>query len=365
VTGNSLDDVANRAGVSAATVSRALRGLPGVAEGTRARVLATAAELAYVISPSASRLASGRTRTVGLVVPYVNRWFFSQVITGFEEQLRLAGYDLLLYNLGDDAGRERFFAQMPLRRRVDAVLVLCLPMSEAEVAILRSLDVPLGIVGAEVDGFVSVRIDDLAGASSAVQHLVNLGHRDIGLISAGTDVPMHFTAPVERRRAYLDVLAAAGIDYDHRLESLGDFTTAGGERAMSVLLGRPRQPTAVFALSDEMAFGAMKAIRRAGLRVPRDISVIGFDDHDMADLLDLTTIAQPVLAQGQQAGRMLMSSMTAGARPTTTSVVFPTTLVVRGSTAPPATARDGRRNRIVHAPSLPVAGVSETTAAYS
>jgi LacI family transcriptional regulator, repressor for deo operon, udp, cdd, tsx, nupC, and nupG len=332
----SLNDVAKRAGVSTATVSRALRGLPTVSEQTRARIIAIADELGYVISPSASRLASGRTHTVGVVVPYVDRWFFGQVIVGVEHELRTRGYDLLLYNLGGDAGRERFFDQMPLRRRVDAVLVLSLPLADEEVSRLRTLRIPVGVVGGSVEGFSCVRIDDVAGAGAAVRHLVNLGHRDIALISGGADVPMHFTTPLDRRRGYLDVLAEAGIEYDPDLEAAGDFTMAGGERAMSHLLGRSRRPTAVFALSDEMAFGAMRALRMSGLRVPEDVSVIGFDDHDMADLMNLTTVAQPVVEQGAAVARLLMNRLPDGHTETSQHIMtIPTRLVVRGSTAPP------------------------------
>lgn len=334
--GSSLNDVAERAGVSTATVSRALRGLPVVSEPTRARIVAIAEELGYVISPSASRLASGRTHTVGVVVPYVNRWFFAQVIVGVEQELRSNGYDLLLYNLGGDVGRERFFSEMPLRRRVDAVLVLSLPLSDTEVARLRALRIPIGLVGGRVEAFACVRIDDVAGAATAVRHLVNLGHREIALISGGTDVPMHFTTPLDRRRGYLDVLAEAGIAYSPELEATGDFTVAGGERAMSQLLGRSRRPTAVFALSDEMAFGAMRALRRAGLRVPQDVSVVGFDDHEMADLLELTTVAQPVVQQGAAVARLLLDQLAAGsADPAQQVLSLPTQLIVRGSTAPP------------------------------
>lgn len=334
--GGSLNDVAERAGVSTATVSRALRGLPRVSEQTRARIVAIADELGYVISPSASRLASGHTHAVGVVVPSIDRWFFGQVIIGLERELRTQGYDLLLYNLGGDTGRDRFFAEMPVRRRVDALLVLSLPLTDAEVARLRALHVPVGLVGASVESFSCVRIDDVAGAMMAVRHLVNLGHRDIALISGGTDVPMHFTTPLDRRRGYLQVLAEAGIEYDPALEAAGDFTMAGGEQAMSQLLGGSRRPTAVFALSDEMAFGAMRALRRSGLRVPDDVSVVGFDDHDMADLLDLTTVAQPVVEQGVAVARLLLDQLAVGphnevARPV---VSLPTRLVVRGSTRP-------------------------------
>lgn len=334
---SSLEDVAQRVGVSPATVSRALRGLPRVSEATRARVVAAAQELGYVISPSASRLASGRTNTVGVVVPYVNRWFFGQVIVGVEQVLREAGFDLLLYNLGTEAGHDRFFMDMPLRRRVDAVVVLSLPITELEAEILRSLEVPVGLIGSFAYEFPQVGIDDVAGATTAVRHLTNLGHRDIALISGGPDVPMHFTAPADRRRAYLDVLASVGVGYDPELEADGGFTMAGGEQAMAQLLARARRPTAVVTQSDEMAFGALRAIRRAGLRVPQDISIVGFDDHDMADLLDLTTISQPVAEQGATCARLLLDWLASGESPAQPTVVLPTRLIVRGSSAPPAT----------------------------
>lgn len=333
---SSLTDVAVRAGVSTATVSRALRGLPSVTEETRARIKAVADELGYVVSPSASRLATGRTHTVGVIVPSIDRWFSGQVIKGVEQVLRAAGYDLLFYNLGDDEGRAHFFEAMPLRRRVDAVLVLSVPLEDAEVAKLRSLRLPIGLVGASADTFSCVRIDDLAGATTAVRHLIDLGHRDIALISGGTDVPPHFTTPIDRRRGYLCALAESGIDDDPALEATGDFTITGGERAMSRLLDRARHPTAVFALSDEMAFGAMRVLSESGLRIPHDISVIGFDDHEMSDLLDLTTIRQPVMEQGATVARLLLDRLSADAhtRPHQNEVSLPTQLVVRGSTAP-------------------------------
>lgn len=331
----SIDDVAGRAGVSTATVSRALRGLPNVSAATRDRVLRAAAELDYVVSPSASSLASGRSRVVGVVVPYVNRWFFSQVICAVEAVLRAAGFDLLLYNVGDDAARERFFREMPLRKRVAAVLVLSLAPSEAEADALRALGVPVVSVGSEADGLASVRIDDRAAGRAAVQHLVDLGHRDIALVSSGWPVPMHFTAPVDRRQAYLDVHRSTGLPVDPALEADGQFTLDGGERATTELLGRGRRPTAVFAMSDEMAFGVLRAMRRHGLRAPADLSVVGIDGHELADLLDLTTVAQPVLEQGEVAARLLLRLLDEGGREVPAPTVLPTRLVVRGTTAPP------------------------------
>ena len=335
----SIEDVARRAGVSIATVSRSLRGLPDVAPRTRERVLAAARELDYVASPFAARLASGRTYAVGVVVPFVSRWFFTQVVSGAEEVLREAGYDLLLYNLGDQAGRERFFERMPVRKRVDGLLVLCLPLTDAEIDSVRALDLPVAVVGSTVPGFASVRIDDVAGAETAVDHLVGLGHRRIGLISGTPDEPMHFTAPVERRRGYRRALRRAGISPDPSLDVPGHFTPAGGRAAMERLLLLPDPPTAVVAESDEMAYGAMRAIRGAGLTVGVDVSVVGFDNHDLADLLELTTIAQPVLRQGDLAARALLAALGPTA-PAPRAQTVPTELMVRASTGPPP--RPGR-----------------------
>ncbi len=331
--GASLADVANRAGVSTATVSRALRGLPSVAEGTRLRIVRIARELDYTITPSASRLASGRTHTIAVVAPYVNRWFFGQVIMGIEEVLRAKGFDLLLYNLADATSRDRFFEAMPLRRRVDGVAVLSMPLSAEQAAALSGLDVPLGLVGTEMEGFACVRIDDVAGATSAMRHLTMLGHRDIAHISGGGPVAHSFTTPRDRARAYHDVLKEAGIAPRADLEAVGDYTVAGGERAMSTLLSGPTRPTAVFAQSDEMAFGALRAIRHSGLRVPEDISVVGFDNHELAGVMELTTVEQPVAEQGNLIGQILLDLLESGGAPPPT-MMLPTRLVVRGSTRP-------------------------------
>jgi DNA-binding LacI/PurR family transcriptional regulator len=330
----SIEDVARRAGVSIATVSRALRGLPDVAATTRDRVLEAAAELDYVASPFAARLASGRTATVGVVVPFVNRWFFAEVIDGVEAALRKSGFDLLLYNLGDEEGRARFFDVMPIRKRVDAVLIASLVLDAAEFEALGALSCPVGLLGLERPGFLSTRIDDVAGARTAVRHLLDLGHRRIGLIGGDTDDPMRFTPPLRRRDGYRDALREAGIEPDPDLEVLGYFTIDGGGEAASRLLAIPDRPTALFAESDEMAYGAMRTARRAGLRVPEDVAIIGFDDHVTAELMNLSTIRQPVAEQAVDITTRLLSVIATPGEADADEVVLPTELVVRGSTDP-------------------------------
>lgn len=327
-------DVARRAGVSPSTVSRSLRGSAKVSEATRARVLRAAAELAYVPSPAASRLASGRTSAIGVIVPFATRWFFSEVVTGIEGPLREAGYDLLLYNVGDPAGRRRFFAELPLRRRVDAVVTVASAFAPAEQAALRGLRVPLAVVGGHVPGFPRVGIDDAAGATAAVRHLLLLGHRDVVMISGDPHDALGRATTSARRAGFEAALAEAGVEPAPDRVVAEPWGVAGGMRAMAQLLSRRELPTGVFAESDEMALGGLRTLRRAGLDVPGRVSLVGFDDHEMAPAGDLTTVAQPVRQQGELAARLLLQVL-AGTAPAAADVVLPTRLVVRGSTGPP------------------------------
>lgn len=335
-----IEAVAALAGVSTATVSRALRGLANVSPETRDRVLAAAKELNYVVSPSASRLASGKTRSVGVVTPYIGRPFFALVLEGAEEVLRGAGYDVLLYALPDEAERMAFFDRMPLRRRVDAVLVVTLPLTELQSQQFRALGVPVGTVGMALDGLPHVGIDDQAAARVAVNHLVNLGHERIAMIGGGPSAhePNPFVAPVDRTRGFRAAMTEAGLPVLPEYEVDGQYTPAGGEQAMAQLLSLPTPPTAVFAQSDRMAFGALHALRALGLSCPDDISLIGFGDHEVAASQDLTTIAQPTREQGAAAARLLLEALDGQE---VASQVLPTSLVLRASTGPPG----GRRSR--------------------
>lgn len=335
----SIRDVAHEVAMSTATVSRALRGLPGVSEENRSRVMAAAERLGYVPSPSAAGLASGRTRTVAVVVPRVTQWFFGQVIQGAEEVLRGAGYDLLLYNLaGDRAARHRVFETSLLSKRADAVLVLGLRPSPEELTRLGSLGRPVAIVGAEAPGFFAVRIDDERAGRLATEHLAALGHRRIGYIGGSPEVAVDFTAPPARLAGYRAVLAARHLEDDPALEDVGDFTVAGGTLAAHRLLALPHRPTAIFAASDEMAIGVLRAAREHDLRVPEDLSVVGVDDHELAAFFDLTTVRQPVREQGRVAAEQVLAQLQSG-RPSASppaSLVLPLELVERHTTASPA-----------------------------
>lgn len=331
---STIHDVALAAGVSTATVSRALRGLPRVHDDTRARVLLAATELNYVASPTASGLASGKTDVVGVVAPFITRWFFAHLLHGAERTLREHGYHVLLYDVGGvGPDRSLVLDQRLLWKRVDGILVLSLALAPDEVTVLENLALPVVTVGVQSSRWDCVRVDDVEAATTAVRHLVGLGHRRIAHLGGDPAIDVHASTAADRRAGYEQVLAEAGIPSDPALVVAGDWTVRGAVAAMERLLDRGPCPTAVFAASDEMAIGALHALRQRGLSTPGDVSVIGVDDHEMSFTHDLSTVAQPVAEQGAIAGGLLLDALGCGERRPPRVVTVPTHLVARGSTA--------------------------------
>ncbi|WP_461023427.1 LacI family DNA-binding transcriptional regulator [Thalassiella azotivora] len=337
----SIADVARTAGVSIATVSRALRGLPEVAETTRQRVIAAAVELDYAVSPLAAGLASGKVRSIAVVTPHVGRWFFGEVLHAVSAVVGQRGYDIVMYVVDSVQARRSFFSDLPPRGRVGGVITMAMPMSEHETDRLRSLRVPVIAVGHDAD-LPRVRVDDRLAARTAVQHLVDLGHERIAVVNGDAGESWDFVVPRHRLEAYEQVLRENGLCVDPRWRPNGHFTADGGQVAMQQILDAgPPYPTAVFSQSDEMAFGVLRALRRAGLRVPHDVSVVGVDDHELARLWDLTTVAQPVAEHGRVAAQRLLDAIDAGgpAPDEAEETLLPVRLVVRSTTAPPARLR--------------------------
>ncbi|WP_375483957.1 LacI family DNA-binding transcriptional regulator [uncultured Jatrophihabitans sp.] len=337
--GLNIRDIAAAAGVSPATVSRALRGMDNVDVSTREHVIAVARALDYAVSPVASRLATGRSGTLGIVTPYVGGWYFAELFAGIEAALKPFDLDVLIHTTEEPTGaRPSTEAHVRLRRRVDAALVIGLAPDSKEIAGLAGLGIPLVLIGSQVDGVASVSIDDRADACRAVQHLLDLGHRRVGLIS-GRRLPTGFVPENDRLAGYLDALSAAHLAHPTSLREVGEFTTAGGERAMSVLLARQPRPTAVFCMSDQMAYGALRAMSRAGVGTGTGdgaIAVMGFDDHELATTFDLSTVAQPVRAIGALGVDLVMEQLD-GRQPRV--IVLPTELRVRASTQGSVTNR--------------------------
>ena len=325
--------IAEKAGVSAATVSRALRGLHHVNERTRAKIVAAAMELNYPLRPDLiPQELVQRTNRVGVIAPYISRWFFSQAINGIEQSLREAGMDLLLYNFSQVDARQRIFQQKQLRGKVDALIVVSMPPTDDEFTSLLSLGIPITTIGFQHEGCTSVAIDDVAGGRVATKHLTDLGHREIAILSGQRETAYNFDVSDNRTKGFLEVLDSVGVEWNPEYEIRGDFNIYTAEIAMEAFLSRKKLPTALFCHSDEMAFGALKAIRRKGMRVPEDISVIGFDDHEIAQYIGLTTVSQPPQFEGQMAAAAAIAEI---ANPAfeRKNILVPTNLVLRSTTA--------------------------------
>ena len=333
----SIDDVARAAGVSTATVSRALRGLPNVSEPTRERIRGIADELGYVASSNASGLASGRTDTIGGAVPSVSRWFYTTVLEGVDAALREANFDMILYNLASRSGdRERVFHRSILRKRTDALIAIGVDFSTPEREQLLSIGHPLMAIGGPVPGIRNIGVDDKAVARQATEHLIGLGHRDIVHLGGADDEGLNKRLPVDRRAGFLEAMGAAGLPVRDEWLLTGGFSPAASKEVMAgVFAGTGRQPTAVFASSDEMAFGVMLAARERGLRVPQDVSVVGIDNHDLAAPFGLTTVAQDPFAHGMLGARLLLDELRDGQPARRTSIRADADLIVRTSTGPP------------------------------
>jgi len=334
-----IEDVAERAGVSVATVSRALRGLPNVAESTRRHVTDVAASMNYRADPAAARLAAGRTKTMMAVVPSISGWYFSTIVAGAGAVCVDAGYDFLVVGVGT-LGEWGHLLEPTyhLERRTDGVIVVDIEVTDAQFASLHRHQLSLATIGTRRPDCPSVLIDDVGVGRMAADHLIGLGHRRIGLIGGAEDDLMRFQVPLRRRQGFVERLEAAGHDFDQELAAPGYFTVDGGREAMASLLDLDRPPTACFAMSDEMAFGALMALRERGLRPGRDVSVVGVDDHEFASVVELTTVRQMVAHQGASAARALIGEMEAGpdeqrnmAHPV---IEEPFELVVRGTTCP-------------------------------
>jgi len=332
-----MADVARRAGVSVSTVSRALRGVPGVTDETRERIRSIADQLAYVVSPEASGLARGTTGRVGVVVPRTDVWFYGEMLGSIEAALRDADLDVLIYQVRDQAQRTRFFRELPSRRKVDAVVLIALSMPKAEIDRLDLLGVEVVVAGSPVRDFPSVAVDDRAIARVAVDHLIGLGHRRIAIIRALGEGNLHWEPDLYRAEGYRSALEAAGLPLRDDYSVATTFSMAGGVQAAEQLLALADPPTAIFAFSDELALGALEAARRAGITVPDDLSVMGVDDHPLAEGFGLSTVRQDVAAQGRTAAEMVVRRLRGEAREP--DVLIPHELVIRQTTAGPAAGR--------------------------
>ncbi len=328
-----IADVARLAGVSKSTASRALSGSGYVSEATRDRVSAAAASLGYVPSTNAQSLSTGRTQSVGVVMPHINRWFFAEVLEGIQQALLERGLDLMLYDAKPGTERRRrIFEDFLARKRFDGLIAVGLEPEQDELDTMLSLGKPVVSVIGDQSRTSVVTLDDSHTTERATEHLIALGHREITFLGAGT---LTRWPHVESARVsgYEETMRRAGLER-HIAHVPSALTMPAGYAAAVDLLSDSRsRPTALVAACDEVAIGAIIAARRLGIQVPAALSVVGIDDHEHAEMFALTTLQQVPRQQGATAVELLMRQIDdPGAEPI--AVRLKPRLVVRNSTAP-------------------------------
>nr|WP_232854527.1 LacI family DNA-binding transcriptional regulator [Geobacillus stearothermophilus] len=325
----SIKDVAKRANVSTATVSRVLRNTGNVTEETRQRVLEAIEALNYQPNVLGRYLRRMETETVLVVVPDITNPFFSKVLRGIEAVALKHGYQVLLGDTQNDARLEEQYLNVLPQRQVDGMIFLTARIrKELMEEMARQFPIVLACEYLEGTDIPTVSIDNISSARKATEHLIRLGHCRIAHLSG----PMNIILSRDRLRGYQQALAQHELEADAALVQEGDFTYESGYNLTLKLLALEKPPTAIFAANDEMAIGAIKAVRHRGGRVPDDVAVVGFDDIQMASIFEpsLTTIAQPMFEIGQKAMELLLA-LIEGTSARRRQLVLPDRLVIRDS----------------------------------
>ncbi len=347
-----VPDVAREAGVSTATAARALGGYGSVRESTRERVLAAAEQLGYRANSLARSMITGSTRTLGVVMSDIENPFFRRSLRGIADTARAQGFEVLLANTDEELDKEETAVRVMTERRVDG-LVVC-PADSGDRSHLREViaaGIPVVLLDRSVAGLQAdtVGIDNRKAARVATEHLLAHGHRDIAILTGGTHTMLErmlradmrgverasATTVGARAAGFRDAMTAAGVPIRPELISSGGYRREDGEAETARLLALENRPTAILAFDAMQSLGAFHAIARAGIRCPEDVSLLGFDDTEWADLVSppLTVVAQPTYEIGVAACRLLLSRIE-GAGGAVAHRRLPTELIERGSVGP-------------------------------
>jgi LacI family transcriptional regulator len=328
-----MKQVAERAGVSTSTVSHVINNTRVVSEDVRERVLALIAEMRYIPSAVARSLKNDKTQTIGMMIPNNSNPYFAELIQGIEDASFKLGYNIILCNAYDDAEKQAAYLRVLMEKRIDGLILVASGADESLGHLLATQNTPMVLVDREVEGVEAdfIESDHEQGGYIATKYLLDLGHREIACVSG----PIDLLPSRDRVVGYMRALKEAGLKF--RLDYLvrSDFTSEGGFNAFRQLLALEHRPTAIFASNDLMAIGGICAASEAKVRVPEELSVMGYDDIALASFSTprLTTVAQPKYEIGEQTARMLVERIQGAALPPRREKLQ-TELVVRQSTAP-------------------------------
>src|SRR5450830_1050065 len=329
----SIKDVALKANVSTTTVSHVVNRTRFVSDRVRHEVELAIRELNYVPSAVARSLKSNTTKTIGMLIPNCSNPYFAEIVRSVEDHCFGAGYTLILCNTDDDPHRQGVYLHVLAEKRIDGMIIISTGEDEALRRLLQGLPIPTVLLDREIDEVHCdlVETAHLQGGLMATQHLIDLGHRRIACLAGPADL----NPSAQRIAGWRTALAQSGLTAQAQdLLWHSDFTSQGGFTTMQSILASPQPPTAVFVCNDLMCIGAISAAHEAGVRVPQDMSLIGFDDIELARFASpsLTTIAQPKHRIGVTAVDMLLERIQGG-RVQARQVLLQQKLVVRHSTA--------------------------------
>lgn len=325
-----IKDVAEKAGVSVATVSRVINHNPNVKKHLRQRVLQAIEEMGYLPSGIARSMRNQSVPVVGLIISDIQNPFFTSLVRAVEDVALENDYTVLLCNSDEDPQKEQLYIDVLARERIAGIIII--PSHENCCQSLKKLKVPVVLVDRKLKSLKcdSVVLDNVCGAKEAIDHLIEMGHRRIGFVGA----PLNVSVGFERFTGYQAALKDHGIPINETLIQIGNFKEEGGFQATKKLLEQDPRPTAIFSVNNLMTMGALKAIYEMNLKIPDDISIIGFDDMPWLSLINppLTAIRQPVYEIGAEAARLLFSRINEEIENPPIHLVLKPELIVRGST---------------------------------
>ena len=304
-----IHDVARIANVGIGTVSRVINDSPGVKPATQQRVLAAIDALHYSPNLIARSMTSRRTGSIGVIVPFFTRPFFMEVLRAVEVTITQAGRELVLYNVQSNDQCDSYFRKLPKQRKVDGLLVISIFPEDAAVAGFKHAGMPVVLVDAYHPLLTSLVVDNVEGAYQAVKCLIEHGHRRIGFINGIIEGDFRFNRANDRLIGLHRAFGEAGLLFEPELALTAEWDRQGGRQAALQLLTRADRPTAIFAASDMHAIGVLEAARSLNIAVPADLSLIGYDGIELSEIMELSTIQQPMRYMGELGAQKLIAQI--------------------------------------------------------
>ena len=304
-----IHDVARIAGVGTGTVSRVINNNPGVKPATRKKVLSAIAQLNYRPNPIARSMISKRTGAIGVIVPFFTRPFNTELLRAVQAALSRSGKELVLYNVETAAQRNHYLSELPMLHRVDGLLLLSLPLEDSFAMDIKEAEIPVILMDTYSPFFTSLIVDNIEGAYKAVKCLIEQGHRRIGFINGVIEGNIKFNQANDRLIGLHRAFGEAGLPFEPELMLTSEWNRSGGKQAALQLLSQEKRPTAIFAASDMQGIGVLEAAKDLCINVPAELSVIGFDGLEVSELLELSTVQQPMRQMGELGVNKLIELM--------------------------------------------------------